>query len=135
MTVSANIYNPATGQITGHVEASASTIAANVTPERGLFVGALADTATHYIASDPLRIEARPTITPPATTQDTGWVYDLSLLPVGSAVTVRNEVGDELVIMNLSEPLTLVDAGVYALAVAPPFPWVGFDAEVEVSDA
>lgn len=135
MTISANIYDTATGQITGHIEASAATAMANVTPEQGLFVGAVVDAATHYIAADPLRVEARPTITPPVTAQATGWAYDLTSLPTGSTVTVRNEVGDVLTITDMSEPLTLVDAGRYRLAVAPPFPWVGFDIEVELHDA
>ncbi|MGK8234061.1 hypothetical protein ACLGGT_07735 [Roseovarius sp. MS2] len=135
MTIRANIYDTATGQIMGHIEASAETAMANVTPERGLFVAPLAETATHYIAFNPLRLAARPQITPPDTAQQTGWAYDLSALPEGSVVTVLNEAGDELTLSDLSEPLTLLDPGLYRLTVAPPLPWVGFDIEVELHDA
>lgn len=135
MSISANIYNTTTGQIVGHIEASAETAMANVTPERGLFVAPLADTATHYIAFNPLRLAARPKITAPDTAQSTGWAYDLSALPEGSVITVRNEAGDEMTLSDLSEPLTLIDAGRYRLAVAPSFPWSGFEIEMELNDA
>lgn len=133
--ITANTYDTASGRITGYVAASVETVAANVAPGQGLFVGPVADTSTHYIASDPLRIEARPTLTPPAAAQATGWAYDMTGLPAGTTVTVRNEVGDVLTITDLSEALTLTEAGTYGLSVAPPFPWVGFDIEIEVSDA
>lgn len=135
MTISANIYDTASGQIVGHIEASAETAMANVTPERGLFVAPLADTATHYIAVNPLRLAARPQVTAPDTAQPTGWVYDLASLPEGSVITVRNEAGDAMTLSDLSEPLTLIDAGRYRLAVAPPFPWIGFEIEMELNDA
>lgn len=135
MRYSGLTYDPATGMITGRIEADVATVMANVGPERGFLAGTLADPETHYVAFDPVRAEPKPVVPVPAAVQPSGWTYTLSDLPAGSLVTVRNEAGDELAISDLSEPLTLLDAGLYHLAIAPPFPWVGFGIEVELRDA
>ena len=135
MRYSGLTYDPATGMITGRMEAGVATVMANVGPERGFLAGTLADPASHYVAFDPVRVESKPEVPVPAAVQPVGWTYTLSDLPAGSLVTVRNEAGDELMIADLSEPLTLLDAGLYHLSVAPPFPWVGFEIEVELHDA
>lgn len=135
MRYSGLTYDPATGMITGRMEADVATVMANVGPERGFLAGTLADPAGHYVAFDPVRVEPKPEVPVPAAVQPVGWTYTLSDLPAGSLVTVRNEAGDELMIADLSEPLTLLDAGLYHLTVAPPFPWVGFEIEVELRDA
>lgn len=72
--------------------------------------GDIVDGRTHYVATNPIRIEPRPAVQPPLSPQIAGWSYDLSTLPLGTVVTVRNEVGDELVITDLLEALTLVSA-------------------------
>lgn len=135
MRYSGLTYDPATGMITGRMEADVATVMANVGPERGFLAGTLADPATHYVAFDPVRVEPKPVVPVPDAVQPVGWAYTLSDLPAGTLVTVRNEAGDELAITDLSEPLTLLDAGLYHLALAPPFPWVGYEIEVELRDA
>lgn len=59
--------------------------------------------------------------------------YGLTALPSGTTVTVRNEAGDELVITDLSETLTLSDPGTYRFTVIPPFPHTEVRTKVEVS--
>ncbi|WP_417726170.1 hypothetical protein [Roseovarius sp.] len=135
MRYSGLTYDTATGMITGYIEADVATVMANVSPERGFLAGTLADPETHYVAFDPIRLEPRPQVPVPASPQPVGWTYTLVDLPLGSVVTARNEAGDALEITDLSEPLTLVDAGTYRLTVAPPFPWLGFEIDMGVTNA
>lgn len=69
---------------------------------------------------------ARPTVTLPSAS------YDLTTLPVGTTITVKNEAYDELIISDLSETLTLIDPGEYWFDVEPPFPYMPLKISVEV---
>lgn len=71
-------------------------------------------------------VVSRPTVLDPSAS------YDLTQLPENTVVIVRNEAGDELVITDLTEPLTLVDSGTYWLEVEPPFPFQSINTTVEV---
>lgn len=62
-------------------------------------------------------------------------VIDLSVYPAGTVITARNPEGDVIEITDLSEPLTLIDAGSYHIAVAPPWPHMPLAQDVEVADA
>lgn len=135
MPITANIYDLSDGRITGFMEAQPATLAANLSASQGVYIGPIVGGATHYIAQEPLRVEPRPMLAPPTSPQVAGWAYDMSGLPVGSVVTARNEVGDEMVLTDLLNPLILGDAGIFSVRVDPPFPWLGFDAEIEVTHA
>lgn len=56
----------------------------------------------------------------------------LDHLPPGTTVTLCNEAGDELVLTDLSEPVTLPDAGTYIAKATAPFPWLPLNTTIEV---
>jgi hypothetical protein len=94
------------------------------------------DQMTSWIdtTGDVIRLAARPEVVMPTPTA-APWTWDLSTLPAGTTVTIRNEIGDVLEITDLAEPVDLIDAGTYQVRLSPPFPWLALDATIEVSDA
>lgn len=70
---------------------------------------------THWIEND--KITERPLVIYPSSS------YDLTQLPDGTVITLRNEANDVLVITDLSGTLTLSDPGMYRFEIDPPFPW------------
>ncbi|PKP85814.1 MAG: hypothetical protein CVT80_00255 [Alphaproteobacteria bacterium HGW-Alphaproteobacteria-2] len=77
----------------------------------------------------------RPDVPPLPAGGPAPFAVPLDGLPSGSAVRVQNEEGEALEITDMTEPLTLIDAGVYLVEVSPPWPWLPVAADVEVSDA
>lgn len=77
----------------------------------------------------------RPMLAAPPTSGVAPLAIDLSVYPVGSTFTARNTEGDEITIIDLSQPLTLIDAGVYQISISPPWPWMALDHAVEVTNA
>jgi hypothetical protein len=85
-------------------------------------------------SGDVIKLAVRPEVVIPTPTA-APWSWELSTLPAGTTITIRNEVGDVLEITDLTEPLDLVDAGTYQVRLSPPFPWLAQDATIEVPDA
>ena len=87
----------------------------------------LPDPAAEFLDLATGAFAPRPTVAAPA-----GAEYDLPALPAGTVVRVWNEADDMLEITDLSEALSLTDAGGYRFEVRPPFPFVPVFAAVEV---
>lgn len=62
-----------------------------------------------------------------------GNVVDFSSVPIGSSASVFNEANDEYVVVDFSDPLELVDPGVYRVTVTPPFPYLKHEQTIEVA--
>lgn len=127
LTVKFGVYDESSGEL----------VAIHTTETQ--FQSYLADAGQNIIAGHPLVSEnwrdyyvsggvytLRPTVTLPSAS------YDLTTLPVGTTITVKNEANDELVISDLSETLTLTDPGEYWFDVEPPFPYMPLKTSVEV---
>lgn len=85
--------------------------------------------AWERVSYDPLANAYKPR---PELTAPTQNPVPLSGYPAGTKVTVTNEAGDSLVILDLSLPLTLIDPGVYTLRFEPPFPWLPLTTTMKV---
>lgn len=59
--------------------------------------------------------------------------YDLTALPSGTVITVRDESGQTHEITDLSETLTLEGPQTYSIKVDPPFPYQRIVKTVEVA--
>lgn len=55
--------------------------------------------------------------------------------PEGTIMRAMNTEGDVVETADPLDPITLTQAGGYAVAVEPPFPWLGVSATVVVTDA
>lgn len=60
-------------------------------------------------------------------------VIDLSVLALGTNLTIANETGQKMEINDFSEELTLTDVGVYTLHAIQPFPYYDIYQEITVA--
>lgn len=132
--ITATRYVATTGQVHGFFQSTMAMAVANLGDGEALWMGEIVDGATHYISGTPLQSQPRPMVVIPTPTA-APWTWDLSTLPAGTTITIRNEIGDTLEITDLADPLELVDAGMYQMRLSPPFPWLALNATIEVPDA
>lgn len=128
-----NRYEIATGRIIGSLRGREKHMVANVTPEVGVYIGDQVNRVTHYIASDPIRVEPRPALAQPASPQAKGWVFDMSSMPAGTITRATNEAGQSVETADAADPITLTDAGTYTISARPPFPYIPFEMEIFIA--
>lgn len=86
---------------------------------------------THYI--DDGKFCKRPASAIIATTGNSPLSIDLSVLAAGTSVEIRNETDETMTITDLSEDLTLTDAGLYKLHANQKFPYHNIYLEISVA--
>ncbi|WP_306133054.1 hypothetical protein [Roseivivax marinus] len=128
------IYDPADGRVLYSIMTTAERAVMRAARGEPIWMGEVEDPPAHYVTGEPLQLLPRPSIVAPVA-GPAPWTWDLSTLPAGTTVAIRNEIGDTLEITDLAEPLELVDAGTYQVRLSPPFPWLALDATIAVPDA
>lgn len=104
-----------------------SEIPANTPPFCDSVLGAW-DARTHYVDATQTPPAPTPRPTPP-TIQNP---YPADQLPVGTTVRVVDDLGDEHVVTDMTQPIVLADPGTYQITVKPPAPWFSISGEVTV---
>ena len=127
MSLTFSCYDTVTGEITAVKSVADETeVVLNVPEGRGHVMGEL-DRQSQYVDPVTHAVRARPVIAPM-----TGVIYDLSTLPVGSAIIVTDEVDVSTEVPAQYDMLELTDPGTYRVSSQSPFPAIDFDVEVIV---
>lgn len=128
------LFDTASGQIRKVVSDAAG---AGELAEYPGYGGGMMVAETHYLSSvmGVWALTERPSVPEVQAIGTAPLVIALSTYSAGTTITARNTEGDVITITDLSQPLTLIDAGVYQIIISPPWPWLTLSQDVEVTNA
>lgn len=123
------IYEAATGRLVKLLQCAPDDLPLNVAAGQSAILGDASNPDTHFVTDG--QVIPRPEL-PAFLAGPAPLALDLTGLPMGARVLVRNADGDQLEVTDFATPLTLRDPGPYRVQVAAPWPWRPLDQLLEV---